>query len=344
MTASKQTAARMNNRPGRAGRTGWLRALEWLALLAAVTLAAALSWRKITSVDIGYHLAYGDYFLQHGRIVDSNLFVYTRIDPAEVKEPGPGTWFDERGRYRFPNPSYASEILFSLVHRLAGPVGLCVLQTLLVVALLTLMGLAMRRLGVPMAWAAAGLALAALISHERFLHRPEMLGYVCLAAQLLLLSSPRPGKLTAAGLVLTQWIFVQFHATWILGLALTAALTAGAALRLLWRVVPKPAGRHRKPSRKQVGGELTEPEPRRRLKWLGLVLAGQLVVIFINPWFWRIPALPAQMIMYFRRHHIAGWAGRGSGHPWAGVGEMFRTFAGQFHGLVQCGQYGQFCQ
>src|ERR1035437_2322868 len=54
----------------------WQRLLAWAALAAATVYAASLGWRPLGSPDLGYHLAYGDFFLDHHRIVDSNEFIY----------------------------------------------------------------------------------------------------------------------------------------------------------------------------------------------------------------------------------------------------------------------------
>ncbi|KKL77821.1 hypothetical protein LCGC14_2031060, partial [marine sediment metagenome] len=294
----------------------WRRALTWAALAAAIAYGGALSWRKITSVDIGYHLAYGDYFLDRGKLVDSNLFVYTRITPESAGEPGPSNWFDAEERYRFPNPSAASEVVFSLVHRAAGPTGLCVLQLAQVLVLLALAAATLIRLHVPRVLAAAGIVLIATTAHERFIHRPEMFGYLFIALQLLLLTSPRRGKLRAVALILTQWLFVQFHATWILGLSMTGAFFAVAVFRAVWArcVTQRPM----------------DEELRGRLKWLGIILGAQIAVAFINPWTWRLAALPVQMLAYIRKHGIAGGATSGSTHPWAMLDELPRSLAKVF--------------
>lgn len=65
--------------------------LAILALVTAVALAGALAVRPVTSYDIGYHLAYGEHFLRTGEIVQTNRFIYTRLDKAILADPsGPG--------------------------------------------------------------------------------------------------------------------------------------------------------------------------------------------------------------------------------------------------------------
>jgi len=295
----------------RTGRALWI--IELLALAAAMALAAALSWRRIDSVDVGYHLAYGRHFLRTGEIVDDNRFVYTEITPANTPDPGPGNWFDADGRYRFPNPSWLSEVVYAAIDRAAGSVGLCVLQLVQVLALFALIALIMLRLGVPKTATAAGLVLVAMTSYERFIHRPEMFGFLAMAGILALLTCRGPGKLLAAGLIGVQWLFVQLHGTWILGIALTGCFFAGAVARAVWA--------------RLVAQRPLDAGLRRRVEWLSIALGGQVAAIFANPWTWRLAVLPAQMLLYFRAHGITGSAGGARQHPWQAIMEAMSPFA-----------------
>ena len=72
------------------------------AVAAAMTFVALLGIRTLTSVDLGYHLAYGDQLLRTGKIVDHDASIYALPAedlPAERRpEPGPGGWYDSEGR------------------------------------------------------------------------------------------------------------------------------------------------------------------------------------------------------------------------------------------------------
>src|SRR5262245_20972382 len=151
-----------------------LESMRWApaaALLAALVCVTALGLRTLTTNDLGYHLAYGERFLDTGRIVDHNGFIYTLPPPdtpaGQRPAPGPGCWYDEEGRYRFPNANWLSQILMAAADRLAGIAGLCVLNMLLVGALGSLMLVTIRRLGVPASIAAAGLLLFGVVSFSR---------------------------------------------------------------------------------------------------------------------------------------------------------------------------------
>ena len=262
-----------------------------------------LAWRPITSVDLGYHLAYGEHFLRTGRIVDDQTFLYVRPGPDQVQDVGPGNWFDSAGRYRFPNPSYVSEIVYALLHRAGGAMAINLLHAALAGGALALAAGTMRRLGVPRPAAAAALLLIELAASERFIHRPEAWGFFFLSLEMFLLAGP-VGRARAAALVAVQWFFVQFHATWFLGLALTLPLLAEAAARALWaRTGSKACG---------------------TVRTLAIVAGAQFAVSFLNPWTWRLAVLPVQMLLYLRSRGI--YPGSGSTHPWQDIGEVQPPF------------------
>ena len=291
-----------------------------IAVAAAFALVAALSWRTITSVDLGYHLAYGDEFLDHGRIVDSNRFIYTDVAPKGAGgglDFAAGAWYEQdTGRYRFTSPSYAAEIVMSLVYRLRGPTGLCALRAALLLVTFGLAASVMRRLGVGAAWMAAGVVLMAMTAYPRFLLRPELFAYLLLSVQLRLLLARRIGWPAAGAIVLVQLLSVQFHSYWVFGLAFTVCFFAEAALRGMWA--------------RFIRGERPRADRARRAKWLGVILAGQIAVAFVNPWTWRIPALPIQMMLYMRQHNITAGPDSASQHPWARVTELYPTFSEAF--------------
>ena len=302
------------------------RAQRWIetgALAAAFVLVAVLSWRNIESVDLGYHLAYGDEVLDHGRIVDSSRFIYTDVAPRGIGgglDFGAGGWYEpETGRYRFTSPSYGSEIVMSLAHRLGGVVGLCVLRAGLLLTTFALAAIIMARLGVAKVWIAAGLILTALTAYPRFLMRPELFGYALLAGQLLLLLRRRRSRVTGAGIVLLQLVLVQCHSYWVFGIAFTLCFFVEALLRAAWA--------------KWIVKGKDAAEATSGPRWFGTILALQVVAAFVNPWTWRIPALPIQMLSYMREHDIRAGLQATSSHPWARTGELYPTFSKAFAGL-----------
>ena len=287
-----------------------------------MALAVLLGIRPLRSADLGYHLAYGREFLRTGRIVDYNAFIYTLPERlADRPAPGPGCWYDDAGRYRFPNANWGSQVIFALVYRLGGAIGLCVLQGGLIAAIFTLMLLAFRRLGVGWTIAAAGVLLAALTAHMRFTLRPEVLGYMLLIAQFYILTRRRMTLRAACWLIGLQVIFVNLHSYFLLGLALTGAFLAEHLLRLIfWKIHKTP------PS--QVAENMTAT--RRAGICLAVALIGQIIACLINPWAWRLAVLPIETIVYLRTNNIAVSVPGAGAHPWSYIGEFYRPFAGAF--------------
>jgi hypothetical protein len=301
--------------------------LSRVAVLASITLGLVLATRLLMEPDLGYHLAYGIELLDHGTVVDHDPSLYTLpAAAAERPEPGPGSWYDGDGRYRFANANWLSQALLALVHRhLGGAIGLGLLRVAVVLGLLLLTLGTMGRLGVPAAALAPALLLVTLASSERFYLRPELFGFLILAGQLLLLAGdrtlePEPdrrqplGWPAAAGLVGLQAVAVNTHGFFLLGLGLTLAVLADRLGRLAWtgvRGVPSPS---------------THALPRSAAR-LSAVLAGQLAACLVNPWGWRLALLPAQTVLYLRAHGITRGVTPGiEPHPWALMSEAHGPF------------------
>ncbi len=284
------------------------------AMCVAVLLAAVLGVRTISSPDIGYHLAYGEEFLDHGRIVDHNDFIYTLPDPtlADRRNLSPGSWYDREGHYRFPNANWLSQVIMAAVHRWFGPVGLSVLQAAMVLAVFLLITVIMLKLGVPPLLAGAGVLLAAMTAYDRFNLRPEMFGYTVLAAQLYLLVVAKLRWRVAAAMVVLQLLLVNLHSYFLLGLVLTGAAFIDRVVMAIWPKKNVPAAE--------------APDYRRQANMLAFVLVAQIVVCFINPWTWRLAMLPVDTLLFMQKHHIAGDPATAT-HPWSYIGEMYRPFA-----------------
>jgi hypothetical protein len=293
-------------------------AIQWTSLALAIALGLALSWRTITGADIGCHLAYGEHLLDTGEIVDSNMFIYTDSAPQGdyAMDFAPSSWFDQQQRLRFPNVTWASQLAFAAAYRAGGPTGVCLLQTALAAILMTLITTAMLKTGVR-PWAAAiGVAIAALAVQARFMHRPELFGYVIMAAQLCILIRPKLGRYSLIALLALQCAFVQLHSSWLLGIFLTMCFLADRIARVLWA---RFISRDGQPSDGQW-------------KWLAAAMAGQMAMAFVSPWGWRTAMLPPQMMWYLKVNNLMP-AGQTT-HPWSQISEMYPSLAPIFAGSV----------
>ncbi len=310
--------------------------LAILAVVAAAALVVALAVRPIASYDIGYHLAYGEYFLQHGRIVQTNRFTYARLEEDLPADPGslaPGGRFDAAtNTYHFINANWLSQVVFAAVHLAGGMIALSILRAALVAGIFVLLIVTMRRSsaatdappdagrrgGVGWHWIAPAVVLIALSSYERFDLRPELLGYLVLLGQWALLVRPRAGRRGLCAMIALQVLAVNFHSYFLLGVALSAAMLADAFAHWLW-------------ARTVTGRD--DAAAKARMKWLAIATGGMVLACLCNPWHLRGAIFPIQTVAFLSRHQIVGGTPTSlTAHPWALIGEFPRTLAEQFSG------------
>jgi len=307
----------VNSPVGTTAKGQWL--VTALAVASSFTLAVLLGVRPLSSPDLGYHLAYGEEFLDSGRIVDHNAFLYTLEASAAISSPGPGCWYDSQGRYRFPNANWLSQVAMAVAWRAAGPTGLCILQAMLVTGIFALMSLTMRLLSVPWPGVAAGILLASMTAYMRMAIRPEVFAYLLLAAQLALLAGRRTTWKTVVGLAVLQLILVNAHSYFLVGPALTTAFLFAQAAAWKLPILRPPLMRFR------------VQQLHKHVKLLAVALALQALVCLANPWTWRLAILPVQTLLFMRANEIASGELTGpGGHPWSYIGEFFRPLAGGF--------------
>jgi len=323
MATSKSALTVPSTRPLRAAAQD----LTIVAVAAASALVLTLAVRPITSYDIGYHLAYGDHFLDTGEIVRTNRFIYTKlpVDLAEGKDLPPGCRYDPAtGTYWFVNANWLSQVVMAAVHRVGGMIGLSVLQAALVAGIVAVVVAALRRGGVAWHWIAPALILMALTGYERFNLRPELFGYLVLASQWALLMHPRFGWKQAVGVAALQVLAVNLHSYFLLGLGLAAAMCLDGLLRWGWAKMV---------ARTDVG------ESQLRLKWLAVGTGGALAACLCNPAFVRGAIFPIQTLLYLKRHQVLGATPSPQSHPWAFVGEFVSTLDPNLRGTRAAGAY-----
>jgi hypothetical protein len=323
----------------------WRPILSALCLSAAVSAGAALAVRPLSSLDLGYHLAYGEETLDTLRPVDTNPYIYTNPPPGDPNRPppGPGCWYDDAGRYRFANANWLTQVAMACAWRLGRFDALCAIQAALAAGVFVLVAASARRLGAGWGTAALGAILVAVAMYPRLNLRPELFGYAVLAGQLAILAgraepafAPAPGaRLRAsenaaipgqppspagfgwrhvAGLITLQILFVNLHSYFLLGLLLTGAFLGEGALKLLWA---------RRAARRAAGGQSDAPPIlRERTRMLAIAMGGQLAACFINPWTWRIVLLPFETILFLRAGNVGSVDFSRSRHPWAIIAEF----------------------
>lgn len=263
------------------------------AALAVGLFVLALSWSKLGSVDTGYHVAYGRHFLEHGRIVDVDPFLY----PQNARP--------------FVNANWGAQVIMALAERAGGPAGLALLRTLLLAAVFACAAALLRRAGVGWTGVAAAWLLMAVAAYERFSERPELFSYALMAALLLLLARGIGSwrGIALAGLMQLAW--VNLHSYFLVGLFMTGAMLAGEIARGL-----------------VAGASWDRAAWRRRTRLLAAALAVQTAACFVNPWHYQGAIFPIQTLRYLKEHGIVGGEhGRyDSARSWSAISEFHAPF------------------
>lgn len=261
-----------------------------LAAIAAGLFVLALSWFKLASVDIGYHVAYGGEFLDLGTIVDRDPFLL-----PSVAVP-------------FVNANWGSQVVMAVAYRWAGAGGLIALRVLLIAVIFGLMGWIVRRttgrwLPVAWAWLIAGLA-----AYERFTMRPELFSYALLLGMLGILHRRELTRRGIVALVVLQLLWVNFHSYFLIGLMLTGAC---AGVSLVQAALSGSASSERAGVRNQS-------------RLLVAALLMQMAVCFVNPWFHQGALFPLTALRQLDdRGILASGPQQAVGdNPWAAISEF----------------------
>jgi hypothetical protein len=161
-----------------------------ILLFLLFTTAALLVFYRIQDYDFFWHIANGKAMVQQGRIINEEIFSYTR----------PGT--------AFSNHEWLAQIIFFIIFNSTGPIGIVTLKTLLVTLLAMLLFKTARFNGVDRLW--AGL-LAAFVIFEgiaRYRERPEIFSLLFIGLLSFLLSGYVTGKLKKQFLYIIPCILV----------------------------------------------------------------------------------------------------------------------------------------
>lgn len=268
------------------GRHGWP---GILAAAAAAVVVALLSASRLSSVDLGYHLAYGRQMLDTRRIVDRDPFIYGATD------------------HRFVNANWGSQVIFAALDRWGGPTALSVLQIGLIVATFAFGSRAGRAAGASWTGLAVFGLIAALAAYERFSLRPELFSFLLLAAlTCVLVAAPRRLWIACAAVAIIQIVWVNVHSYFIVGPLLVGGLLVGESIRgLVRRGTPVPAGSY-PPS------------------CIALLLAVQCVACLANPRGFEGAVFPLRTLGFLSEQGVSagGPDGAFGGGPWSTISEF----------------------
>lgn len=252
-----------------------------------------LSWIKLSSVDLGYHLAYGRHFLETGEIVGRDPFLY-----PEIARP-------------FVNANWGSQVIMALVYRWTGAWGLSLLRVALIAVPFACIALIIRTVAPGRHWIAWAWLLAAVAGYERFSLRPELFSYALMTTMLVLLWRGLRRRRSVAALAALQLAWVNLHSYFLVGLMLTGSWLIGEVWRLF-----------------RAGGRMDVAAPlrasvRRHAAALGL----QIAVCFVNPWGHRGAFFPIETLGFLQSKQVMGggegWSGES---PWSAISEFKSPF------------------
>jgi len=268
------------------------RLLPWLVALGA----GVCTLSRIGGYDIWYHLRAGQVILAAG-LPRTDPFAFTAADQP------------------FSVQSWLAEVIYWIPYRVAGIAGVQVFNAALVAATigLVLAAMRLRTRGRDAAWAVAVLGvLLVFAARFRLGPRPHVLEYLFLATDLWVLQRFRAiGRGPLWVLPLVQVLWVNAHASHVLGLAAPALFLAGEALA--WTGLFAPA-------------EPAALPPRRHAAALGAAIAASAGATLASPQglsAFTFPFALTSLSVY--QGHIDEWqrltwpllAGYGARYTWA---------------------------
>ncbi|MHC4716183.1 MAG: hypothetical protein ACYS5V_04380 [Planctomycetota bacterium] len=194
-------------------RTG----LRTAAVVALIVLALIAACSRIWNYDIFWHLAAGDWMLEHGRVLRHDPF---GIGPAGE---GPREWVDVH---------WGFQLVSAALHRAGGFAALTAMKMALLAATVGAMALWLRR-RVGAGWLLL-VGIWLLVGIEpRVRARPEVFTFAFLAATLLLVESVRQGASPRRlwWLAAINVLWVNMHGLFVVGLAAAWAAVAADGVR-----------------------------------------------------------------------------------------------------------------
>lgn len=261
----------------------------------------ALGWFKLSSLDIGYHLAYGRHFLDQGEIVGF------RPDPFLLPETA----------VPFVNANWGSQVVMALADRVAGTTGLTALRIGLIVVMMTAIAVTVRAYTASLTAVAFAWVIAAVGAYERFSMRPELFSYVIMLIQLAIMVQTRRvcgtrlsfRVLTA--MVILQIAWVNLHSYFLVGVLTACAFWSDAA----WQAFRS----RRVPAERIFAIE--------RFRRMCLLTALTVVACFVHPWGYRAAVFPLRTLAYLQSHEVMGGVpGEAEKSAWAEISEFQSPF------------------
>lgn len=295
--------------------------VDWLGVFACVAVGCfilAVSWFKLSSLDTGYHLAYGNHFIETGEIVEVDPYLY-----PETATP-------------FINANWGSQVVMAAVERVGGAAGLVVLRLLLIASVFLCIALILRRAGASALWISVAWLIAGITAYERFSLRPELFSYAIMLVMLVLLVYGIRRWRGVIVLAVLQVLWVNLHSYFLVGVLMVAAWTAGEVLRWLRA---RPLGDDTSGTQAEIDSPAS---PESGVNSAGgassassaspkFIVVGLLVLVaacMVNPWHYRGATFPVGTLKFLHGEDVMGGA---AGDPpksaWSEISEFQSPFS-----------------
>ncbi len=230
-------------------------------------MVGSAAFFRLTNYDIWWHLATGRLIAGGGGIPHSDPFSFT----------APGVeWIDHEWLF---------QLLMFGIHSLAGPTGLVLAKTVLILATAAVVFRFVRReTGLPPAAAALLLLPFVLAGRDRFIVRPELFTLLFSALLLDALFRSRSRRATVGDLWWIPFLFVAWaniHGGMIVGLVLLSLFLLGRLMPWIWRV-----------------GAAAPPEQTRNLPssaTILILLAASTAAGLVNPFLHQVYTVPFKL-------------------------------------------------
>ena len=191
----------------------WDNLLGWVALAAVFILACLLSIRKVSEMDLGFHLRAGEWILEHRTWPRTDPFTYTVSD------------------HHYIDIHWMYQLMIFALYRLGGCPALVLAHAAFVLITFFLVTVAARsRLRSPL-FLAPLLLIGVLGSEIRFMLRPETVSWIFLGLTFYLLERRSRGASSPLWLLpLIHLLWVNMQGLFILGWIIAACYVVGGFL------------------------------------------------------------------------------------------------------------------
>jgi hypothetical protein len=184
-------------------------------ILLAVLVPVGLQQPLLNSDgDLARHLGHGRYMLEHGGLIHTDPFSFTR----------PGA--------PFLGFEYGSQLLYALAERAGGLAGVAILAGLLIGTAYALVTRFLIRRGVDPLFAYLTTVLAALVGAGHWVARPHLFSLVAVIILLDLLERKSPSRVVPIVVLFALW--ANLHGGFVYGWILIALYLAGSVGEMLW--------------------------------------------------------------------------------------------------------------